>query len=394
MRQRIVSILFPSVGTFHPLAEKAQMKYLDEYRAGELAQQLAREIHRVTTRPWNIMEVCGGQTHAIVKFGIDELLPNQITLIHGPGCPVCVTPLEMIDKALEIAARPGVIFTSFGDMLRVPGSTTDLLSVKARSGDVRIVYSPLDAVKLAEQNPAKEVVFFGVGFETTAPATAMAVFQAAQKGLKNFSMLISHVLVPPAIEALMSSPNCRVQAFLAAGHVCAIMGYEEYPPLAVKYRVPIVVTGFEPLDILQGILMCVQQLESGRAEVENQYARAVRKQGNQPAQKLVREVFRVVPRKWRGIGEIPASGLGLSTAYAAFDAEKRFGLGNHHVDEPADCLSGLVLQGQIKPHECPAFGGKCTPEHPLGATMVSSEGACAAYYRYRRHSVTETALAR
>lgn len=370
------------------------MKYLDEYRDGERARQLARKIHRVTTRPWNIMEVCGGQTHAIVKFGIDELLPQQITLIHGPGCPVCVTPLEMIDKALEIAARPDVIFTSFGDMLRVPGSTTDLLSVKARGGDVRMVYSPLDAVKLAEQNPAKEIVFFGVGFETTAPATAMAVFQAAQKGLKNFSMLISHVLVPPAIEALMSSPDCRVQAFLAAGHVCAIMGYEEYPPLAAKYRVPIVVTGFEPLDILQGILMCVQQLESGRAEVENQYARAVRREGNQPAQQLVREVFRVVPRKWRGVGEIPASGLGLSAAYAAFDAELKFGLIDHHVDEPADCLSGQVLQGLIKPHECPAFGGKCTPEHPLGATMVSSEGACAAYYRYRRNSVAEVESAR
>ena len=366
------------------------MKFLDEYRDGELAQQFAREIHRVTTRPWNIMEVCGGQTHAIVKFGIDELLPQFIALIHGPGCPVCVTPLEMIDKALEIAARPEVIFTSFGDMLRVPGSTTDLLSVKAQGGDVRIVYSPLDAVILAEQNPAKEVVFFGVGFETTAPATAMAVFQAAQKGLKNFSMLISHVLVPPAIDALMSSPNCRVQAFLAAGHVCAIMGYEEYPPLAAKYRVPIVVTGFEPLDILQGILMCVQQLESGRAEVENQYARAVRQEGNLPAQRLVREVFRVVPRKWRGVGEIPASGLGLSTAYAAFDAEKRFGLADHHVEEPTDCLSGQVLQGLIKPHQCPAFGGKCTPEHPLGATMVSSEGACAAYYRYRGRGAVET----
>jgi hydrogenase expression/formation protein HypD len=370
------------------------MKYLDEYRDGELAQKLAREIHRVTTRCWNIMEVCGGQTHAIVKFGIDELLPKQITLIHGPGCPVCVTSLEMIDKALEIAAYPGVIFTSFGDMLRVPGSTTDLLSVKAKGGDVRIVYSPLDAVKLAEQNPAEEVVFFGVGFETTAPATAMAVFQAAQKGLKNFSMLISHVLVPPAIGALMSSPNCRVQAFLAAGHVCAIMGYEEYLPLAAKFCVPIVVTGFEPFDILQGILMCVQQLECGRVEVKNQYTRAVREQGNQPAQHLVREVFRVVPRKWRGIGEIPASGLGLSAAYAAFDAERKFDLACQNVDEPADCLSGQVLQGHIKPHQCPAFGAGCTPEHPLGATMVSSEGACAAYYRYRRHSAAEVACAK
>jgi hydrogenase expression/formation protein HypD len=363
------------------------MKYLDEYRDGERSRQLAREIQRVTTRPWNIMEVCGGQTHAIVKFGIDELLPKQITLIHGPGCPVCVTPLEMIDKAIEIAARPGIIFTSFGDMLRVPGSITDLLSVKAGGGDVRIVYSPLDALKLAEQNPDKEVVFFGVGFETTAPATAMAVFQAAHKGLKNFSMLISHVLVPPAIEALMSSPNCRVQGFLAAGHVCAVMGYEEYPPIAAKYHVPIVVTGFEPLDIFQGVLMVVQQLESGRAEVENQYVRAVRREGNQPAQELIRKVFKVVPRKWRGVGEIPKSGLGLNDAYAAFDAEKKFNLVDHHVDEPAECLSGLVLQGQIKPHECPAFGTRCTPEHPLGVTMVSSEGACAAYYRYRRQPV-------
>ena len=360
------------------------MKFLDEYRDGELAQQFAREIHRVTTKPWNIMEICGGQTHAIVKFGIDELLPEKITLIHGPGCPVCVTPLEMIDKALEIAARPNVIFTSFGDMLRVPGSKTDLLSVKANGGDVRIVYSPLDAVKIAGQNPAKEVVFFGVGFETTAPATALAICQASQKKLENFSMLISHVLVPPAMEALLSSPNCRVQGFLAAGHVCAVMGYEEYFPVAKKYRVPVVVTGFEPLDILQGVLMTVQQLESGRAEVENQYSRAVRREGNQPAQELIKKVFRVVPRKWRGVGEIPRSGLGLSDEYAAFDAEKKFGVADHHVEESPDCQSGLVLQGQIKPHECPAFGAKCTPEHPLGATMVSSEGACAAYYRYRR----------
>jgi hydrogenase expression/formation protein HypD len=360
------------------------MKFLDEYRDGALAQKLAGEIHRITTKSWTIMEVCGGQTHAIVKFGIDELLPKQIELIHGPGCPVCVTPLEVIDKALEIAARPDVIFTSFGDMLRVPGSTTDLLSVKAQGGDVRIVYSPLDAVKSAEENPAKEVVFFGVGFETTAPATAMAVFQAAQKGLKNFSMLISHVLVPPAIEALMSSPNCRVQAFLAAGHVCTVVGFEDYPPLAAKYHVPMVVTGFEPLDILHGILMVVQQLESGRAEVENQYTRSVRREGNRPAQELLKKVFQVVPRKWRGVGEIPQSGLGLAPAYAAFDAEKKFGLADKRVDEPADCIAGLILQGLKKPHECPAFGGKCTPEHPLGATMVSSEGACAAYYRYRR----------
>jgi hydrogenase expression/formation protein HypD len=360
------------------------VKFLDEYRDGELAQKLAQEIHRITTKPWTIMEVCGGQTHAIVKFGIDEVLPSQIKLIHGPGCPVCVTPLEMIDKALEIAARPGVIFTSFGDMLRVPGSTTDLLSVKAKGGDVRIVYSPLDAVKLAEQNPGKEVVFFGVGFETTAPATAMAVFQAAQNGLKNFSLLVSHVLVPPAIEALMSSADCRVQAVLAAGHVCTVMGYEEYPPLAAKYRVPIVVTGFEPLDILHGILMAVRQLESGRVEVENQYARSVRREGNQPAQELMRKVFRVVSRQWRGVGEIPQSGLGLADDYAAYDAERKFGVAARWVPEPADCIAGQILQGLKKPPECPAFGGKCTPEYPLGATMVSSEGACAAYYRYRR----------
>jgi hydrogenase expression/formation protein HypD len=370
------------------------MKFLDEYRDAKLAQKLAAEIHRVTTKPWTIMEVCGGQTHAIMKFGIDELLPKPITLIHGPGCPVCVTPLEVIDQALEIAAQPEVIFTSFGDMLRVPGSTTDLLSVKAQGGDVRIVYSPLDAVKLAEENPAREVVFFGVGFETTAPATAMAVYQAAQKGLKNFSLLISHVLVPPAIEALMSSPNCRVQGFLAAGHVCAVMGYEEYFPLAKKHRVPIVVTGFEPLDILQGILMTVRQLESGRAEVENQYARAVCRAGNQPAQDLVKKVFRVVPRKWRGIGEIPQSGLGLANEYKAFDAARKFKLTAHRVEEPAECIAGLILQGLKKPHECPAFGTRCTPEHPFGATMVSSEGACAAYYRYRRHDAKEMAGAK
>ena len=360
------------------------MKYLDEYRDAEAAHRYAQEIARITTRPWALMEVCGGQTHAIVKFGIDELLPRQITLIHGPGCPVCVTPLELIDKALEIAARPEVIFCSFGDMLRVPGSTTDLLSVKAGGGDVRIIYSPLDALKLAEQNPTKEVVFFGVGFETTAPTTAMAVYQAAQKSQKNFSVLVSHVVVPPAIETILRSPDRRVQALLAAGHVCTVMGFEEYVPIAARYRVPIVVTGFEPVDILQGVLMCVEQLESGRAEVENQYSRAVRREGNRSAQQLIREVFRVTARKWRGIGEIPQSGLGLREAYAAFDAELKFGVAGLRVEEPSECLSGLVLQGKIKPQECPAFGTRCTPEHPLGATMVSSEGACAAYYRYRR----------
>jgi hydrogenase expression/formation protein HypD len=360
------------------------MKFLDEYRDAETAHQYAREINRVTTRPWNIMEVCGGQTHAIVKFGIDELLPAQVTLIHGPGCPVCVTSLELIDKALQLAARPEVIFCSFGDMLRVPGSKADLLSIKAGGGDVRIVYSPLDAVRVAEQSPAREIVFFGVGFETTAPATAMAVYQASQKGLKNFSMLVSHVLVPPAIEAILSAPDCRVQGFLAAGHVCTVMGYQEYEPLAAKYRVPIVVTGFEPADILQGILMCIEQLEQGRAEVQNQYSRSVRKAGNEAAQHLIRQIFTVVPRKWRGVGEIPRSGLGLSDGYAEFDAERKFGLADLHIEEPKDCRSGLVLQGKLKPPQCPAFGTRCTPEHPLGATMVSSEGACAAYYLYRR----------
>jgi hydrogenase expression/formation protein HypD len=363
------------------------MKYLDEYRDPDAAQQYAREIRRLTTRPWTLMEVCGGQTHAIVKFGIDALLPSKITLVHGPGCPVCVTPVELIDKALEIASRREVIFCSFGDMLRVPGSKADLFSVKAEGGDIRIVYSPLDAVKLAEQNPGKEIVFFGVGFETTAPATAMAVFQAARKKVMNFSLLVSHVLVPPAVEAILSSPSCRVQAFLAAGHVCTVMGFEEYVPIVEKYRVPIVVTGFEPLDILQGVLMCVEQLESGRTEVENQYSRSVRKEGNRPAQEIIREVFRVIPRKWRGIGEIPRSGLGLRDVYSAFDAERKFGVAELRVEESSECLSGLVLQGKIKPHECLAFGGRCTPEHPLGATMVSSEGACAAYYRYRRDSI-------
>lgn len=364
------------------------MKYLDEYRDAEKARQYARRLASVTTRPWTLMEICGGQTHAIVKFGLDELLPKQIELIHGPGCPVCVTPLELIDKALEIAARPKVIFCSFGDMLRVPGSRQDLLTVKAGGADVRVVYSPLDAISLAEQNPAKEVVFFGVGFETTAPATAMAVYQAARKKLPNFSLLVSHVLVPPAIEAILGARDCRVQGFLAAGHVCTVMGYEEYRPIAAKYHVPIVVTGFEPLDILQGVLMCIEQLEQGRASVENQYSRSVRQEGNLPAQKLIREVFRVIPRKWRGVGEIPRSGLGLAEAYAQFDAERRFGVSELRVEEASECQSGLVLQGKIKPTECPAFGERCTPEQPFGATMVSSEGACAAYYRYRREPAT------
>lgn len=364
------------------------MKYLDEYRDASAVHTCASRIRAITTRPWTLMEVCGGQTHAIVKFGIDELLPPQITLLHGPGCPVCVTPVEIIDKALEIASRPEVIFCSFGDMLRVPGSRQDLLSVKAAGGDVRMVYSPLDTLRVASENPGREVVFFGVGFETTAPATAMTVFQADRRGLKNFSLLVSHVLVPPAIEAILSAPGQTVQAFLAAGHVCSVMGCEEYEPITAKYKVPIVVTGFEPLDILQGVCMCIEQLERGRAVVENQYSRAVRQQGNRPAQDLIHQVFRVVPRKWRGIGEIPASGLGLRENYRAFDAEQRFGLADLRVEEPSECLSGRILQGRLKPTECPAFGTRCTPEHPLGATMVSSEGACAAYYKYRRERAT------
>ncbi len=360
------------------------MKFIDEYRDAARAQECARAIARCATRPWTIMEVCGGQTHAIVKFGLDELLPQSLTLVHGPGCPVCVTPLELIDKAIAIASTPGVIFCSFGDMLRVPGSRTDLLSVKAGGGDVRIVYSPMDAVRIAREHPDRQVAFFAVGFETTAPANAMAAFQARRQRVPNFSLLVSQALVPPAMSAILGAPHNRVQGFLAAGHVCAVMGYHEYEPLAQQYHVPIVVTGFEPLDILQGIWRCVLQLEAGQATVENQYARAVKREGNLPAQKVLRDVFQVVDRKWRGIGAIPRSGLGLTPAYEEFDAERRFGLTDYHADEPAECISGLVLQGIRKPIECPAFGTRCTPEHPLGATMVSNEGACAAYYRYRR----------
>lgn len=361
------------------------MKFMDEYRNAETVQQFAQLIEQITTQDWTLMEVCGGQTHAIVKFGIDELLPKRISLLHGPGCPVCVTAVELIDKAVDIASQPNVIFTSFGDMMRVPGTRGkgDLLSAKAAGGDVRMVYSPLDALKIAKDNPDKEVVFFAVGFETTAPANAMAVYQAKQQQLQNFTILVSHVLVPPAIEAILSAPDNRVQGFLAAGHVCAVVGFEEYEPLARKYSIPFVVTGFEPLDIMQGIYMTVKQLEEGRAEVENQYARCVRREGNLPAQQLVREVFTVTDRKWRGIGEIPTSGLCLRQPYSSFDAEIRFGLADYRVEESDICISGTVLRGIKKPFECPAFGTLCTPEHPLGATMVSTEGACAAYYRYR-----------
>ena len=360
------------------------MKYQSEYRDAAAAQGFAQQIRRITTRPWTLMEICGGQTHAIVKFGLDELLPKEIELVHGPGCPVCVTPLELIDRAVQIAQRKDVIFCSFGDMLRVPGSEADLFGIKARGGDVRILYSPLDALKIARENPTKQVVFFAVGFETTAPAHAMAVYQAKQQGIENFSVLVSHVLVPPAMEAILGSESNRVQGFLAAGHVCSIMGYEEYIPIAAKYKVPIVVTGFEPLDILQGIAMCVAQLEEGRHEVENQYTRAVPEGGNRAAQHYVQQVFRVVNRKWRGIGEIGSSGLGLRPEYAEFDAELRFDVGGYTAEESPLCISGLIMQGQKKPHECSAFGKQCTPEKPLGAPMVSNEGACAAYYRYRR----------
>ena len=366
------------------------MKFIDENRDADSARQIAAAIGRTTTRPWTIMEVCGGQTHAIVKFGIDDLLPREITLVHGPGCPVCVTPVEIINKAIEIASHPDVIFCSFGDMLRVPGTERDLFAAKAAGGDVRIVYSPMDTLKIARENPSKQVVFFAVGFETTAPANAMTLYQAHREGLRNFSLLVSHVLVPPAMEAVLSSAQNRVQGFLAAGHVCTVMGYTEYEPIARKYRVPIVVTGFEPLDILQGVYLCVKQLEEGRAEVENQYTRSVRRDGNETAQNLVREIFQVVHRQWRGVGEIPQSGLALRERYAAFDAEVRFGAVRSTGTESSECISGLVLQGIKKPYECPEFGVRCTPEHPFGATMVSSEGACAAYYRYRKHAVPQT----
>ena len=368
------------------------MKYLDEYRDPELAQRLFEEIHKITTRPWALMEVCGGQTHSIIRNGIDQLLPPEIELIHGPGCPVCVTPLAIIDKALAIAARPGVIFCSFGDMLRVPGSQKDLFRVKSEGGDVRIVYSPLDAVKLAQQNPGREVVFFGVGFETTAPANAMAIYQARRLGLANFSILASHVLVPPAISAIMESPTNRVQAFLAAGHVCSVMGTWQYDPLVERYRVPIVVTGFEPLDVLEGIRRAVAQLEQGRAELENAYARAVRPEGNPAAQRMLADVFEVTDRAWRGIGTIPDSGWRLREAFREFDAEHRFDVTGIHTQESPLCHSGEVLQGMIKPNQCPAFGKQCTPRSPLGATMVSSEGACAAYYQYGRFIRLEEAV--
>jgi hydrogenase expression/formation protein HypD len=360
------------------------MKYLDEFRNHALAQKLLAEIRRTVTRPWVIMEVCGGQTHAIVKYGLDALLPPEIELVHGPGCPVCVTALESIDRAHALARRPDVIFCSFGDMLRVPGSDGDLFQIKAQGGDVRVVYSPLDCLKVARANPAKRVVFFAIGFETTAPANAMSVWQARAEGLANYSILVSHVTVPPAMTAILESPGKRVQAFLGAGHVCAVMGWEEYEPLASRYGVPIVVTGFEPVDLLEGILMAVRQLENGRHEVENQYARAVVREGNPEARRMIARVFEPCDRAWRGIGVIPGSGYRLREEFAAFDAARIFDLDGIVSHEPEACISGLVLQGARRPLDCDAFGARCTPETPLGATMLSAEGACAAYYNYGR----------
>lgn len=361
------------------------MKYVDEYRDPRRARRTLDAIRELATRPRTIMEICGGQTHAIVKYGIDELLPSTVTLVHGPGCPVCVTPVGMIDKAIAIAARDEVIFTSFGDMARVPGSATNLLATKARGADLRLVYSPLEALAIARANPDREVVFFAVGFETTAPATAMAVQTARMQGINNFSLLVAHVLVPPAMASILGSPDNRIEAFLAAGHVCTVTGYAAYHRIASDYKLPIVVTGFEPVDILQGIWLCLRQLEDGRAEVENQYARVVRETGNAAAQAIMAQVFEVRSRHWRGIGELAASGLGLAPAYAAFDAEQRFGAAATAADEAGGCISGAVLRGIAKPAACPHFAQACTPERPMGAPMVSSEGACAAYFRHRRH---------
>ncbi|HVS38673.1 MAG TPA: hydrogenase formation protein HypD [Gemmataceae bacterium] len=361
------------------------MKYLDEYRDPDAARRLADAVAGAVTRPWTIMEVCGGQTHTIVKYGIDHVLPPGVELVHGPGCPVCVTPLEMIDRAHVIASRPDVIFCSFGDMLRVPGSRGDLLQLKSQGADVRVVYAPLDAVNLAAANPSRKVVFFAVGFETTAPPNAMAVWMAKKRGLTNFSLLVSHVLVPPAMTAILRAPDNRVQGFLGPGHVCTVMGFTEYEPIAAEFRVPIVVAGFEPLDLLEGVLRTVRQLEAGRGEVENQYSRVVRREGNPASKKLIDDVFEVCDRKWRGVGSIPQSGYRLRPEYRAYDADHIFDVGGLETQESTVCISGQILRGLKKPHECPAFGRECTPHTPLGATMVSAEGACAAYHAYGRH---------
>ena len=362
------------------------MKYVDEYRDPQIALAIAEQISHRVTRPWVLMEVCGGQTHTLMRYGIDELLPKEIELVHGPGCPVCVTPLEMVDRAIRIASLPDVIFTSYGDMLRVPGSQSDLFQASANGADVRIVYSPMEAIKIARANPGRRIVFFGVGFETTAPANAMAVWQAKREGLRNFSMIVAHVLVPPAMRLILQSPTNRVQGFIGPGHVCTVMGFQEYEELTKEFRVPIVVGGFEPLDLLEAIAMLVAQLEEGRAEIENQYSRSVNYEGNLTAQRILREVFEVSDRKWRGIGSIEDSGYRLRDEYAAYDAERVFGLEDLNAEEPKECISALVLQGLKKPVDCPAFGTRCTPMRPLGAPMVSTEGACAAYYQYRRHA--------
>jgi len=368
------------------------MKYVDEFRDARAVGQMAKSISKTVRQPWNIMEVCGGQTHAIVRYGLDRLLPPQVTLIHGPGCPVCVTSIELIDAAIQLASCPDITLCSFGDMLRVPGSSGDLLGVKAQGGDIRIIYSPLDAIAFAKDHSDRQVVSFAVGFETTAPAHAMAILQAQQSGLSNFSMIVAHVLVPPAMDAILSSPGNRIQGFLAAGHVCTVMGYEQYLPIAEKYRVPIVVTGFEPLDILEGIHLVVRQLEAGEHSVQNQYTRSVQTSGNLEARRAIEEVFEITPRVWRGLGEIPASGLCLQPAFSQFDALKQFAnrlsSSSAQLVDHSGCQSGLVLQGRLKPSECPSFGTPCTPEHPLGAPMVSSEGACAAYYRFRGQELT------
>ncbi len=359
------------------------MKYIQEFRDSELVKILRKKIAEITTKNWTIMEICGGQTHSIMKYNIEELLPERITLIHGPGCPVCVTPIEKIDKAIHIARQKNVILTTFGDMMRVPGSKDDLLSAKAGGADVRMVYSPLDAVKIAEENPDKNVVFFAVGFETTAPANAAAVLEAKRKKLKNFSILASHVLVPPAIKTLLSDENSKIDGFLAAGHVCTVMGYTEYEPLVKEFNIPIVVTGFEPVDIMQGVYMVVKQLEEGRAELENQYKRVVSKNGNMAAKNVTFTVYEIADMKWRGMGILPQSGYKISDLFSEYDAEKIFEIENINVDEPESCIAGLILQGKKKPTECSEFGKNCTPEHPLGAPMVSSEGACAAYFHYK-----------
>lgn len=366
-----------------PCETRNIVRFVDEFRDPERVHSCAAEIRSLTTQPWTIMEICGGQTHSIVRYGLDQLLPDGLTLVHGPGCPVCVTPVEMINKAIDIASQPDVILCSYGDMLRVPGSGRDLLSAKALGADIRIVYSPLDAIKTARANPGKQVVFFAVGFETTAPANGMSILQAAREGLGNYSMLATHVRVPPAMRAILTSQGTRIQGFLAAGHVCTVMGIDEYLPIAKEFHVPIVVTGFEPLDVLQGIAECVRQLEQGRAEVSNQYSRVVRSEGNPHARRVIEEVFEIVPRNWRGIGTFPESGLGISSKYRDYDAESRFGPALPLPERDTPCISGLVLQGLKSPSDCSSFGSLCTPEHPLGATMVSAEGACAAYYKYR-----------